>query len=339
MIEIDGAEGGGQLLRTALALAAVTGEPFRMTDVRRRRPNPGLAPQHVAAVDLAARLCDARTEGARLESETLTFHPGHPRGEDIRADIGTAGAVTLLFDTVLPVASALDVPLSVTATGGTDVAWAPTVGYYEYVKLPLLAMVGLDARLHVARTGYYPAGGGEATLTVSPGPFVPFELTERGAFEGIEIRSKASTSLAERNVAERQADAARTMLDAAGMPTGTPAVEYGETRSPGSGVLVTGRYGRTRAGFSALGELGKPAERVGREAASRFLAFHAGPGAIDQHMADQMLVPLALAGGAVRIPTVTAHVETNLAVIRRFDYELSLDRDPDGSALVSAPVP
>jgi len=188
-----------------------------------------------------------------------------------------------------------------------------------------------------ATTGFYPKGGGEATLRVRPSDPHPIALTERGPFEIVEIFSKAAADLADREVAERQARAAADRLRGNDRPVAIAAVESVETSSLGSSILLRARYRTSLAGFDALGERGKPAEAVGEDAAERFLAFDRGAGAVDRHLADQLLVPLALAGGAVRIPAVTPHVETNRETIAAFGYDLDLTRHPDGTATIRAP--
>jgi RNA 3'-terminal phosphate cyclase (ATP) len=336
MIAIDGADGGGQLLRTALSLAIVTDTSFRIEDVRGNRPTPGLKPQHLAAVRLAADLCDAEVTGAEPGADSLTFRPGDARCTSLRADVGTAGSVTLLFDTVLPVAATGDGPVRLTATGGTDVKWAPTVEYYRKVKLPLLATVGVEADVDLAATGFYPAGGGEATLRATPSSPVAFDLETRGALERVGIYSKASESLADRDVADRQADHARDRLDEEGYPAAVRRVEYVPTRSPGSSLLLRGVYERTLTGTAALGERGRTSEAVADDAVQRFIAHHDGGAPVDAHTADQLMVFLALAGGRVRIPAATAHVRTNLDVIAAFGSDIRLDRQPDGTLVLAA---
>lgn len=208
-VEIDGADGGGQVVRTALAAAAVTGEPVRVESVRGDRPNPGLRPQHLAAVRALAAVADADVEGATEGSETLVFEPGTVRGGAVDVDVGTAGSVTLVCDALLPVAAALPEPLSVTVTGGTDVKWSPPVDYLDRVKLPLLAGAGLDAGVDVARRGFYPVGGGEVALTLAPwtpAP-VPRGAAERGPVRSLSVRAVATDGLADAAVAERLAGA------------------------------------------------------------------------------------------------------------------------------------
>jgi RNA 3'-terminal phosphate cyclase (ATP) len=336
MLEIDGGDGGGQLLRTALTLAMCAGEPVAVENVRGNRPEPGLKPQHLAAVETAAAVCDAEVTGVELGSERVSFDPGKPTGGRYEAEIGTAGSLTLLFDTLLPVATRLDEPLRLTATGGTDVKWSPPMVYYRHVKLPLLARLGLAATVERERVGFYPVGGGSATLYCWPSEVVPVELTERGTVERARVYSLASTRLADAEVAERQADAV-----ADGLPDGVETVErsvtYAEAASPGSVVLVRFDGEQVLAGFDAYGERGTPAERVGERAATAATNYLDGSGAVDPHMADQLLVFLAVAGGSVRIPRVTDHVESSLDLLERFGYRVDLTEGDDEAVVLSVP--
>ncbi|MEF8775974.1 MAG: RNA 3'-terminal phosphate cyclase [Haloarculaceae archaeon] len=331
MLNIDGSEGGGQLLRTALSLAAITETAFRIEEIRGSRPNPGLRPQHLAAVELVATLADAEVDGAELGADSLTFEPGEAWTTDIEVSVGTAGSVTLLFDAVLPVAVSLAEPVRVTATGGTNVKWSPTVEYLRRVKLPLLARFGLDAEVHLARTGFYPEGGGEATLRTTPSSLSPISLTGRGNLDVVEVDSIAAESLADQEVAERQADRAEELLVAADLPAALERVDTVESDCPGSSLLLRGVYAETLLGVDELGEPGRPSEEVAERAVEAFERVHAAPGAVDYHMADQLVIFLALAGGEVRIPGVTDHVETNLEVVRQFGSDLSLT-EGDGEA-------
>jgi len=336
MLTVDGTEGGGQLLRTALSLATVTGTPFRIENIRGARPNPGLKPQHLTSVQVVAELCDADVDGAELGSDALTVRPGGARHTSLRADIGTAGSVTLLFDTVLPIAATVDEPFRLTATGGTDVKWSPTVEYHRSVKLPLLANWGVDASIDLERTGFYPAGGGKASLQTAPSSLSRFDLDRRGDLERVDIYSKAAEALADREVAERQASHAREELEATAIPATIQRVEYVEADSMGSALLLRGVYERSIVGVDALGERGRTSEAVATDAVRRFTAFHATDAAVDPFMADQLLVVLALAGGRVRIPRLTDHVRTNLALLGQFGSAVDVDRQTDGTLLVEA---
>jgi RNA 3'-terminal phosphate cyclase (ATP) len=330
MLEIDGGDGGGQLLRTALSLGAVTETAFEMTDIRGSRPEPGLKPQHLTAVELVAELSGASVEGAELGADSLRFEPGADWTTELAVDVGTAGSITLLFDTVLPIGAMLDDPLSVTATGGTDVSWSPTLDYLRRVKLPLLSRFGLRASIAVDRRGFYPAGGGEATLGTGPSSLSPIDLRERGRLEVVEIVSVAAESLADQEVAARQADHARERLESAGHPATVERAAHVESDSPGSALLLRGVYPETLLGTDELGERGRPSEEVADLALDAFGAVHEGPGAVDRHMADQLVGFLALAGGEVRIPAVTDHVASNVALVNAFGADVELDRDGAG---------
>ncbi|WP_240334711.1 RNA 3'-terminal phosphate cyclase [Halorussus sp. MSC15.2] len=343
LLELDGSAGGGQLLRTALALSMVTDRPFRMESVRGDRPTPGLKPQHLAAVRAAAEVCDATVDGAELGSEQLEFRPGTPTGGRVEIDVGTAGSVALLFDALLPVAPRLDRPLSVTATGGTDVKWSPTMAYYRRVKLPLVRRAGVFAAVDCHRSGFYPVGGGRATLWLAPSSLSALDLTDRGSLEGVRVHSKASADLAEGEVAERQATTAAERLreelhDEVSVTERT--VSTVESDSPGSALAVALDYEETTAGFDALGERGKPAEEVGSEAAESALAFYWDDRgcAVDAHTADQLVVFLALAGGRVAIPEVSDHVRTGADLVTEFGFPVEIeDGDSQDSPVLTAP--
>jgi RNA 3'-terminal phosphate cyclase (ATP) len=334
MLEIDGGDGGGQLLRTALSLGAVTETAFEMTDIRGTRPDPGLKPQHLTGVELVAELSGASVEGAELGADSLRFEPGTDWTTEFAVDVGTAGSITLLFDTVLPIGAMRDEPLSVTATGGTDVKWSPTLAYLRRVKLPLLSRFGLAASVAVDRRGFYPAGGGEATLRTRPSSLSPIELTERGRLELVEIVSVAAEALADQEVAERQAEHASERLETAGHPATVEQTASVESDSPGSALLLRGVYQETLLGVDELGERGRPSEEVADLAVDAFETVHDGPGAVDRHMADQLVGFLALAGGEVRIPTVTDHVESNVALVDAFGAAVELDRRETGDGAV-----
>ena len=304
MLEVDGSAGGGQLVRTAVTLSMVTGEAVEIADVRGDRPTPGLKAQHRAVVETAADVCDADVSGVETGSDTVTFDPGRPTGGRYEADIGTAGSVTLLFDTFLPLAARLDEPLTLTATGGTDVKWS-----------------AVESR----RTGFYPAGGGRATLRLWPSSLSPVELSAPSAVTGARVYSTAATDLADSNVAERQADAAVDGLANLGVEVVERRVSYVDSASPGSVVVVRVDCAETVAGFDAFGAPEKRAEALGNEAVEGVRPFVRDDAAVDEYAADQLLVFLALVGGSVRIPRVTDHVSASLGLLETFDRGLTLD--------------
>ncbi len=334
MIDIDGSSGGGQMLRNALALSAVTGKAFRMENIRSRRPNPGLKRQHLEAVKAAARVAEAEVKGAEQGSRQLEFRPSGLSTDGFTVNIGTAGSVTLLLDTLLPVTTQFSEPFRVTVKGGTDVKWSPAFAYLREVKLPLLAGSGLKADLELGRTGFYPAGGGEVELETAAFSMEPLELLDRGGLQGFEIFSKASRGLEERSVADRQADEAARMLKNAHVSAELDKnVEYVETDSVGSVLTLKAVYENSVAGFDSLGERGKRSEQVAGEAVKAFKKFHSGESAVDRHMADQLVVFLAIVGGEVSIPRLTDHVQTSVEVVKRFGTELRIVED-SGSYLL-----
>ena len=332
MLDLDGTDGGGQLVRSALTCSLLTGVGFELAGVRGDRPTPGLKPQHLAAVDLAAAIGDATVAGAELESESLRFDPGSPTAGEYAVDIGTAGSVTLLCDVVLPLAVRLDDPLTVTVTGGTDVEWSPPLDYLRHVKLPLLRQRGWNVTLEVERRGFYSVGGGELTLSLAPSTPRPFDLTERGDRVGASVYAVESEHLAEADVADRLASQASEGLRAGGWSVDA-ATETVASDSPGAVVVARLGYEEGVAGVSALGEKGVPAEDVADRAVEAATSFESGPGAVDAHLADQLVLPVALVGGRVRSPEVTAHVETNVDLVRAFGFDVRVGDRVHGAVL------
>lgn len=336
MLRIDGGDGGGQIVRSAVGLSALTGTPVTITDVRGSRPNPGLKRQHLAAIDALAAITDAETAGAALGSEQVTFDPDSIRPGSYEVDIETAGSSTLVADAVLPLALAVDQPLSVTIHGGTDVKWSPPVDYLRQVKLPLLAEHGLLAAIEVDRRGYYPEGGGTITFRIAPSQLSPFELSDRGQLSELSVLGTASTDLADDEVADRLVRAARQELDDAGLPVGYRKTAYDDAPSTGAAVVLSATYDTGVIGAAALGEPGVLAEAVASDAVESLVEHHRQPAAVDEYLADQLLVPLAIAGGEIRIPAVTDHVRTSLALLEDFGLPIETDAS-DESVLVSSP--
>ncbi|RRJ29402.1 RNA 3'-terminal phosphate cyclase [Halocatena pleomorpha] len=335
MIEIDGSDGGGQLVRTALSLAAITGEPIRMENVRGARSNPGLRQQHLAVLNILTDVCDAAVSEVAVGSDEFEFRPGSITPGTYGIDIGTAGSVPLLFDALFPLAVATDEPLSVSGRGGTDVRWSPPIAYQSRVKLPVLREHGLHAVVERDRPGFYPAGGGVSTLRLAPSSLTPIALTDRGPFQGARVYSLASEALAGDEVAQRQAETAVERLEEHGLGTVECAIKYAETDSPGSSVVIRLDFARAIAGADALGERGKPAEVVANEAVEDAILVRDSRAAVDRYMADQLVLPLALAGGRVSIPDVTEHVATSVDLLGTFDLAVRVEQG-DTPKLVSS---
>ncbi|WP_226004067.1 RNA 3'-terminal phosphate cyclase [Natrinema salinisoli] len=346
--DLDGSSAGGQFLRTALALSVFETEPVRLTNVRGDRSTPGVRHQHLAVLETMAELCDAEVSGAELGSETIVFEPGlvddgtgrgQLAGGSYDIDIGTAGSVTLLCNALLPLASILESPLSVTVSGGTDVAWSPPLDYLRHVTLPLIRRFGIQAACEVDRRGFYPDGGGTVTLRLAPSSLKRIDLLERGSLEGLRLYSTESESLADRDVAYRQAEGALERLDGDSDFELTERCEStANSPSPGSALVLRVDHGTGIAGFSALGERGKPAERVGEDAADAANRFLEGTAPVDRHMGDQLLAFLAISGGRVRVPSVTDHVKTRCELLEAFGVGVELERDGE-TAVVSVTSP
>lgn len=318
MLEIDGArlEGGGQLVRTAVALAALAGEEVTITRVRAGRETPGLRPQHLAAVRAVAGCCDARIDGLAVGSDRLVVSPERIRRTEQRIEVGTAGGIPLVLQAWLPVA--LEAGGAITVVGGTEVPLGPTIDYLDRALLRLLRAHGARASLEIRRRGYVPQGGGEVRAAVEPGRLAPIDAAR------VPVESGAVSAAANlpRHVPGRQLDAARRVLEPVTGPLDGALVDLRDGPSTGSSITC---WAGLKAG-SALGRRGLPAERVGRAAADALLAEHALPGEVDRHLADQLLVYLARCGGSFTATACTRHTETVRWLLGLFD--LAVDRAP-----------
>lgn len=323
MIEIDGGIGGGQVFRSALSLSVATATPVRITDIRGGRPTPGLRPQHLAAVELLAEISAADVTGARPGSNTVEFIPGELTPGSYAIDIETAGSTLLLCDAVLPLATDLPGHLTVRASGGTDVKWAPTIPHYTQVKLPLLRAHGIPATLEVDRHGFYPVGGGTVTLRLAPGSPTPFDLGPRSAIEGCQIFSVAAFDLEDASVADRQAAEASRRMASNDIELTRRETAYVSAPSPGSAIAITLRSDAAIAGFDAIGERGVPSEAVATRAIDRLEKFLESDAALDAHTGDQLLTLLARFGGAITVPRLTEHMRTHIQLLEAFDLTLS----------------
>lgn len=341
-IVIDGAqgEGGGQILRTSVGLAAAFGLDLRIVNIRARRKPAGLRPQHLAAVKAAAEVCGGRLTGAAVGSAELTFEPGPVQRGNYTFDIGTAGSTTLVLQTVLPALIACEGPSRVTVAGGTHNPMAPCFEYLRDVFGLLASASNAEMFFETDRPGFYPKGGGSVHMHVngsgSADALTPICFASRGELKRIEILSAAAASLPE-HIVQRQAQQAAARLSHLAVPL-TVAQQRWDTLSPGTAVFLRAVFARSAAGFDALGALDKPAERVADEAADALLDHLAGEGAVDAHAADQLLTIAALSGDASRFTCrrVTDHLRTNAAVIRQLTgREVEITENSDGSGTVT----
>jgi RNA 3'-terminal phosphate cyclase (ATP) len=324
MLEIDGSygEGGGQILRTALALSCLTGTPFRLRNIRRGRKKPGLMPQHLVSVRAAQAISGAFVQDAEPGSTSLAFTPGAVRGGEFEFQIGTAGSVTLVLQTLIPPLLFADRPSRVILGGGTHVPSSPSFHYLAHVFAPLLRSLGGDIRLTINRYGFYPRGGGHICADIAPTRGLrPLTLTEPGE-PGL-ITGFSGVGNLPVDIAARQRAAARTLLAGRLGDRMPPArIELLDVAAPGPGTFLF-LLAETRpvpAGFTSLGARGKRAETVGDEAAGELCAHLATGAALDPHLADQIVVYLALCPEESSFTTsrVTRHLLTNLWVIDLF---------------------
>ncbi len=328
VVHLDGSvgEGGGQILRTALSLAALTGRGVHITRIRANRPNPGLAPQHLSGVRALASLCQAQVRGDALHATELTFIPqaqvrpgSYTFDVEVLSGRGSAGSVTLLLQTLLWPLAFAGGPSHLTLRGGTHVAWSPPYDYVADVFFPTLAAMGLHGACELRAWGFYPAGGGEMAVHLEPvqPPLRSLTLVERGKIQVVQGRAVV-TNLPS-HIPQRMANRARNVLIQAGLPVSITALRA-SGRGPGAGIFLTAVYEQARAGFAGFGARGKPSERVADEACQALLDYHAHDVPVDPHLGDQLLIPLALAQGTSTFRTVciTRHLLTNAYVIRHF---------------------
>ena len=319
MFEIDGSQksGSGTILRLSIALAAATGQPLHIYNIRQNRPQPGLKPQHLEAVLTAAELCNAEIKGATLNSKELWFKPREVSGGKFEAEIGTAGSIPMLLTTALPIcALAKDSVRLRVAKGGTDVSHSPTINYLRNVFLTALKQMGLEVTINVHKYGYYPKGMGEVTMTVKPPRRLqPLRLENFGKLKSVKGIS-VCTFLADREVAERQAKAADKYLSEKGYTTNIQVVnDRSNPFQKGSSIVLWAETDKgALVGADAIGELKKTSEAVGREAAEKLYAELSSTPTVDVHLADMLIPYVALAEGTSTFLTraVSDHLEANV---------------------------
>jgi len=322
MIQIDGSygEGGGQILRTALALSAILKKPFTLYNIRCKRRNPGLQAQHVAAVEASARITEAQMEGVRFGSQEITFIPQEVHSGEYQFEVRTAGSVILLLQAIfLPLCFSNGIS-NITLIGGTHVPWSPSFHYLSEVFLPTLKGLGVSAAADIEKWGFYPKGGGRIRLKIKPvRELKPISFIDRGSLKM--IHGISAISNLPRHVAERQKEQALKRIQGELQIDGEIAVlEDVHSDGPGSFLFLLAEYQRALGGFSSLGIRGKPAERVADEAVDSLRDYLESDGCVDPYLTDQIVPFMALAKGNSSVTTVriTEHLLTNLWVIQRF---------------------
>ena len=311
---IDGSlgEGGGQMLRTSLSFSAITGRALTIKNIRANRPKSGLAKQHLTGLNLISQICQAEVKGAELGSTGVEFVPGQIKHGQYSIDVGTAGSITLVLQTILPALASIEGESIIRLTGGTDVKWSPPIDYYTLVLFPLLEKIGLKCSLDIQQRGYYPRGGGKVTASIKSSgklqalklePLFDPEITGIVNITGLPVK-----------IAQRVRDSALGILPGADI-----IIQNREDGpSQGVGIVFEAEDEQAILGASSLGEKGKPAEEVGKEAAKNLLAEIDGHASVDVYASDQLLPYLAIAGGSFSVRELTSHAKTNIDIIEKF---------------------
>jgi RNA 3'-terminal phosphate cyclase (ATP) len=318
MIRIDGSvgEGGGQMLRSALSLSLATGKAFRMENIRAKRERPGLLRQHLTAVLAASEIGSAQVEGATLGSKTLTFIPGPVRSGTYHFAVGTAGSATLVFQTILPALMTASGASEIRIEGGTHNMQAPPFDFLEKAFLPLIAALGPRVEVQLERYGFYPAGGGSFLARIEPCQTLkPMQLVNRG-----EITGKTASAIVAnlpRNIAQRELNTVADLLNWNAQSMNI--IETKNSVGPGNIVFVEVVSSGLTEVFSGFGKIGKSAESVASDACESARSYLASGAAVGEHLADQLLLPFALAGGgSFTAEKLNLHARTNIDVITKF---------------------
>ena len=312
-------EGAGQIVRTALTMALLTQRPFRITNVRANRSRPGLRPQHRAAVEAAARLGQADTSasdvsGVDVGTSAFTFAPTTVEPGRYSFEVGTAGSAVLVLQTVLPPLLMASAPSTITGTGGTHNRSAPPFNFFAASFCPLVQRMRPVLRATLHRPGFYPKGGGRCTLEVEPvAELQPLDLTERGPLR--RVRARSIVANLPRHIAEREL---ATLREGLPVELDETRIETPSARGAGNALLLELAYEHVTTVVSGIGEKGTPAEDVEMGVVDEARDYIAADAPVDPHLADQLLLPLALGGGRFRTTTLTAHTHTNAAVVERF---------------------
>ena len=335
MIVVDGSagEGGGQILRSALALSILTRTPFKMERIRAGREKPGLLRQHLTAVRAAADVSSAEVKGAELGSRELVFKPRTVKGGERSFDIGSAGSATLVLSTVLPALMHAHEPSTIAVKGGTHNPAAPPFEFLTRSLMPLLARAGADVQLTLDRHGFYPAGGGRVSASVTPSSLGAIELEERGA----QVRRKVTATVAGLNpqIADRELRVAKDRLGLS--KAEMERVELPPEHGPGNVFSIELEFANVTAIFTAFGEKGLRAEQVAELAIGPSLRYLETRAAVCEHLADQLLLPMALGrGGVFTTVEPSSHTTTQIETLKLFlGGEVEVDTTDDKTFTVT----
>lgn len=317
-------------MRTAVGLSMLTGTPIQIKNIRANRPRPGLAPQHLVGLRAAARISNAEIKGDSVGSTRVSFHPGEVQGGRYKIDIGTAGSISLVLQLLLPAALRAQDSIYLQIRGGTDVRWSPPIDYLVNVTLPALGAMGLRAEIEVLQRGYYPEGGGEVNATLHPSKIqrTRFRADAGPVYGVVHMRNLPG------HVVDRQASTARKLLFEAGYEASIER-DVGDAPSTGTGIVLW----RGFTGGSSLGERGKRAEEVAREAVESLVRELDSGATVDTYLADQLIPYVALAGGEYTVREVSSHTSTNIWAARQMlDVEFDVVEEDAGLHRIVAEV-
>lgn len=333
-LQISGESGGGQLLRSSLSLSMMTGQPFRMINIRGKRPKPGLMRQHLTCVKAAAEVCDATVAGAELGSVELVFSPGRVRAGDYSFSIGSGGSTTLVFQTVLPALLHADGPSTLRIEGGTHNPMAPPFEFIDQCFLPVVRGLGVQTTVALEKHGFMQAGGGVLTAAISPvKKWGVLSLLERGGLQ--ETFGRVLHAHLHRDIAQREISVAAQVL---GWPEDKIELRYAnDSAGPGNALLLGARFANVSEISTGIAQMGKSAESVATGAAKGLKSYLASAAAVGVHLADQLLLPIALAGAGEFVTlAISNHVQTNMALTEKFlPVQFAVTEDGPGGKRVT----
>ena len=324
MIEIDGSygEGGGQILRSTVTLSVLTQKPVRITKIRANRPNPGLRAQHLTAIKFLKELSNADVKGLEIGSSIVEFYPGELIEKDYKFDIGTAGSITLVLQTVIPLAFNIRRAIRIKLSGGTDVKWSPTWNYFREVFLPIVNKMGVDVDAKLIRRGFYPKGGGEVELTLNPvNRFSPLQISEQ---DYNEVKGSIAISKLRDDIARRIEHAIVKNLVKKSIPCKINVERDDSSLSEGVSLTLWSEGEESVIGASSVGERGLPSDKLGRETSEEIFKEMSSRESLDTHMADQILIYLSFVAATKGEESffltreITGHARTNAWLMEKF---------------------